>query len=66
MAARIIMAADVIDAMGAHRPYRAALGVDAAMDVINQNPEQFDPDVLAACVRLHREGRIMLEEPALA
>ena len=30
--ARIIGTADVIEAMASHRPYRPALGVDAAME----------------------------------
>jgi PAS domain S-box-containing protein/putative nucleotidyltransferase with HDIG domain len=58
VAARVLMAADVIEAMGAHRPYRPALGVDAAIAEIVEHPEQFDPQVVAACVRLHEAGRI--------
>lgn len=60
MAARILMAADVIEAMGAHRPYRPALGLDAAIAEITGNPEKFDPQVVAACVRLSEYGRIAL------
>jgi PAS domain S-box-containing protein/putative nucleotidyltransferase with HDIG domain len=58
IAARILMAADVIDAMGAHRPYRPALGVDAAMAEITEHPEKYDSQVVAACVRLHEAGRL--------
>jgi len=58
MPARIIMAADVIEAMGAHRPYRPALGLDAAMEEITSHPEKYDAQVVAACVRLHEAGRI--------
>lgn len=60
MAARVLMVADVIEAMGAHRPYRPALGFDAAMDEITSHPEKFDPQVIAACVRLHEAGRIAI------
>ena len=58
MSARILMVADVVEAMAAHRPYRPALGLEAAMAEITEHPEKFDPQVVAACVRLHREGRI--------
>jgi len=56
--ARILMVADVIEAMAAHRPYRPALGLDAAMDEITGHPEKYDQQVVSACVRLHEAGRI--------
>lgn len=58
MAARILMAADVIEAMGAHRPYRPALGIEAAMAELTSHPEQYDPQVVAAAARLVESGRI--------
>jgi len=58
MGARILMVADVFEAMAAHRPYRAALGLDAAMGEITEHPEKYDPQVISACVRLHEAGRI--------
>jgi HD-GYP domain-containing protein (c-di-GMP phosphodiesterase class II) len=58
IAARILMVADVIEAMGAHRPYRPALGLDAAMAEITGHPEKYDEQVVSACVRLHAAGRI--------
>lgn len=58
MAARILMAADVIEAIGAHRPYRPALGLDAAMAEITDHPEKYDPQVASVCVRLYDAGRI--------
>lgn len=57
-AARVLMAADVVDAMRAHRPYRPALGLEAAMTEIAGHPEKFDPQVIAACVRLHEADRL--------
>jgi len=60
MAARILMVADVIEAMAAHRPYRPALGLDAAIVEITGHPEKFDPQVVAACVTLYEAGRIEL------
>ncbi len=56
MEARIIAVADTVEAMASHRPYRAALGIDAALDEISKKKGVFyDPDVVDACVRLFRE-----------
>ena len=56
MEARIIAVADTVEAMASHRPYRAALGIDAALDEISKKEGVFyDPDVVDACVRLFRE-----------
>ena len=59
-AARVLMAADVIEAMAAHRPYRPALGIEAAMSEITSHPEKFDPLVIDACKRLYVSGRMGL------
>ena len=57
MEARIICLADVVEAMASHRPYRAALGVEAALDEIRSNRGRFyDPRVVDACLTLFREG----------
>jgi PAS domain S-box-containing protein len=56
--ARILMVADVIEAMAARRPYRPALGVNAAMAEITGHPEKYDAQVVSACVRLHDADRI--------
>jgi PAS domain S-box-containing protein len=54
--ARIMAVADVVDAMGSHRPYRASLGIEAALEEIEQNRGiLYDADVVDACVRLFRE-----------
>jgi PAS domain S-box-containing protein/putative nucleotidyltransferase with HDIG domain len=56
MEARIIGVADVIDAMAAHRPYRAAIGIEEAMDEISQNRGfLYDPLVVNACLKLFKE-----------
>ena len=57
--ARIIAVADVVEAMMNHRPYRAALGLDAAITEIESCAGgQFDPQVVAACVRVMRRGNV--------
>jgi PAS domain S-box-containing protein len=54
--ARIMAVADVVDAMGSHRPYRASLGIEAALEEIEQNRGiLYDTDVVDACLRLFRE-----------
>lgn len=57
--ARILAVADVVEAMSAHRPYRPALGIEAAMDEILKNRSTlYDEDVVDACLRLYRiEGQ---------
>ena len=54
--ARIIGIADVVEAMSSHRPYRAALGIDAALEEISQNRGiLYDPEVVDACLKLFKE-----------
>ena len=60
LAARILMVSDVVEAMATHRPYRPALGADAAVEEIAAHPEQFDPRVVAACLSLYADGELGL------
>lgn len=54
--ARILNVADVVEAMSSHRPYRAGLGIDAALAEITLNKGKlFDPVIVDACVKLFRE-----------
>ena len=54
--ARIIAVADVVEAMSSHRPYRAALGLDAALAEIKRGRSTaYDPVVADACLRLFTE-----------
>lgn len=57
-AARILAVADVLEAMSSHRPYRPALGIAAAIAEITDDSQRFDPDVVAACLRLHKAGAL--------
>jgi HD-GYP domain-containing protein (c-di-GMP phosphodiesterase class II)/DNA-binding response OmpR family regulator len=51
--ARIIAVADVVEAMVSHRPYRAALGIDKALEEIARGKGAlYDPEVADACTRL--------------
>jgi HD-GYP domain-containing protein (c-di-GMP phosphodiesterase class II) len=54
--ARIIAVADVVEAMSSHRPYRPAIGTEAALaEIERQRGKQLDADVVNACIRLFRE-----------
>jgi PAS domain S-box-containing protein/putative nucleotidyltransferase with HDIG domain len=54
--ARIMGVADVVEAMASHRPYRAGLGIDAALDEIKKNKGiLYDPAVADACLKLFLE-----------
>jgi HD-GYP domain-containing protein (c-di-GMP phosphodiesterase class II) len=62
MKARIMAAADVVEAMASHRPYRAGLGIDAALDEIEKHRGTlYDNAVVAACLRLFREKGFQLQ-----
>ncbi|MCF7794239.1 MAG: HD-GYP domain-containing protein [Candidatus Cloacimonetes bacterium] len=55
---RILAVADVVEAMTSHRPYRAALGTEKALEEIKAHTtDYYDPDVVKACVRLFEEGK---------
>jgi PAS domain S-box-containing protein len=61
--ARILAVADVVESMGSHRPYRAALGMDKALEEIERGAGTlFDPQVAAACIRLFREKNYRLPD----
>jgi PAS domain S-box-containing protein/putative nucleotidyltransferase with HDIG domain len=54
--ARILAVADVVEAMSSHRPYRAALGIDQALDEITENKGVlYDVEVVDVCVKLFTE-----------
>lgn len=59
--ARILAVADVVEAMSSHRPYRAGLGIDAALAEISRGRGSvYDPDVVDACLRIFQESKFVL------
>jgi HD-GYP domain-containing protein (c-di-GMP phosphodiesterase class II) len=55
--ARIIGTADVIDAMASYRPYRPALGVDAAIEeIIKFRGIIYDSTVVDACLKIYKSA----------
>jgi PAS domain S-box-containing protein len=60
--ARILAVADVVEAMASHRPYRPALGIDAALNEIEQNKGiLYDAEVVEVCLKLFKEKGFKLE-----
>ncbi len=59
--ARILSVADVVEAMASHRPYRASLGIEAALAEIEKNRGiLYDSVVADACLRLFQENGYLL------
>ncbi len=58
---RILAVADAVSAMSAHRPYRLARGLDAALAELEANRGTlYDPVVVDACIGLFRERHFQL------
>jgi PAS domain S-box-containing protein len=59
--ARILGIADTVEAMCSPRPYRPALGMEAAIDEINRGAGRlYDLHIVAACTRLVRQHGFVL------
>ncbi len=55
--AKIIGVADVVEAMASHRPYRPALGVEAALQEIQKFKGKIYPaDIVNACIQVFEDG----------
>jgi len=54
--ARIVAVADVVESMASHRPYRAAIGLDKALDEIERGSGTiYDASVAQACLHIFRD-----------
>jgi len=54
--AKILGVADVVEAISSHRPYRPALGIDKALEIIQQKRgSQLDEAIVDACVAVFEE-----------
>lgn len=59
---KILAVADVVEAMSSHRPYRPALGIDAAMKEIEKNKGVlYDEKAVDSCLNLLKEGKFAFE-----
>ena len=53
---RILAVADVVESMSSHRPYRASLGIEAALgEIKSKSGRLYDPAVVKACLHLFLE-----------
>jgi PAS domain S-box-containing protein/putative nucleotidyltransferase with HDIG domain len=60
--AKVLAVADVVEAMASHRPYRPALGIDAALEEITKNQGiLYEPEIVEACKRLFTEKGFVFE-----
>ena len=60
--AKILAVSDVVEAMSSHRPYRPALGIEAALkEISKKNGRLYDPDVTEACMVLFKEKKFKLD-----
>lgn len=61
--ARVLAVADVIESMASHRPYRVALGLEAALaEVMRGKGNLYDAEVVDAAVRLVHEKQWVLPQ----
>lgn len=55
--ARIVAVADVVESMASHRPYRAALGIPAAVEeIVAKRGVSYDAQVVDACRQVLDNG----------
>ncbi len=60
---RIISVADTVEAMSSHRPYRASLGIERALEQIKADSGMYyDPSVVDACLHIFEDGFQFSEE----
>ncbi len=61
--AQVLMVADVVEAIASHRPYRAARGIDLALEEIEKNKGiLYNQAVVDACLKLFREKNFSLDK----
>ncbi|MDD2925114.1 MASE3 domain-containing protein [Rhodoferax sp.] len=59
--ARVLAVADVLESMSSHRPYRPALGLDAALDeLVSHQGRLYDPEMVDAVIRLFKQRGYVL------
>src|SRR3989338_4249054 len=60
--ARIVAVADVVEAIGSHRPYRPSLGNQVALDEIaTKRGKYYDPKVVDACLKIFTEKKFSFD-----
>jgi putative two-component system response regulator len=65
--ARIISVADIVEAISSHRPYRPAIGIESAIQIITNGKDiLFDKDVVEACIEVVHENDNKIEKIVLS
>ena len=66
LVSRIVAVVDVFDALTSHRPYKSPWTPDMAIEEIVKSDGMFDPNIVAALLRLYKKGDFadLLEECA--
>jgi len=60
--AKILMVADVVEAMASHRPYRAAFPIDNALDEIKKySGIYYQPDIVNSCIEVFKKENFNFE-----
>ncbi|WP_446811398.1 HD domain-containing phosphohydrolase [Methylomonas sp. 2BW1-5-20] len=60
---KILAVADIVEAMASHRPYRAALGIDAALtEITRQRGLSLDEQVVDTCLRVFQVHGYIIED----
>jgi HD-GYP domain-containing protein (c-di-GMP phosphodiesterase class II) len=60
---KILAVADIVEAMASHRPYRAALGIDAALtEITRQRGFSLDEQVVDTCLRVFQVHGYIIED----
>lgn len=63
MEARVLIVADVVEAMSSHRPYRTSLGIEAALEEIRENSGNlYDTNVSEAFLRLFERSELVIND----
>lgn len=59
----VLIVADVVEAMSSHRPYRSSLGLEAALEEIEQNKGRlYNPYVVSSCQQLFRHKGYIISD----
>ena len=60
---KIITVADTVEAISSHRPYRAGLGIESALEeILIHRGTKYDPAAVDTCARLFREKNFDFEK----
>ncbi|MFC1997580.1 HD domain-containing phosphohydrolase, partial [Chloroflexota bacterium] len=63
LAGRIVAVADVFDALTSDRPYREALSVEDALDILNNSRDtHLDSEIVDTLIRAYLDGKIKIQK----